>query len=141
MIQTTTAEPILPESLPTPAGCQLCRQKIEDLVAAALAYYSARPHPDGATPAQIEHEIREGKPRRYCEDCGRRIPQYHSMQNCGFQSQTLHHHHEQPIDKDRLGRTYQIPVHRELCHDCYLVDHQVAYPDAPVPQIANARFD
>ena len=29
----------------------------------------------------------------------------------------------------------------ELCYECYLIDHELVYPDQPLPQIANVRFD
>lgn len=135
-------------------SCVACLQKRQDLIAKAVARLGE--YPDQAKVDAITSEIIEGRPRRYCEGCGRRIPQYHGMQYSGFQSQSIHHFHdteEVPGQALPAGGTiihhgqasakqvnFQTPIHTELCHECYLVDYAAVYPGAPVPQIANADF-
>ena len=119
--------------------CPQCLEQQWALIEKAVARYPERAEAVG-------REIIEGKPRRYCEGCGIRIPQYHGMQLCGFEAASIHHYHDQgeyPVDQKPEDKfiVFRIPVHPELCHECYLADYAKTFPGAELPIIANVRFD
>ncbi len=158
MLPYVPAEEAVTESVPppTPQGCAQCAEKREALIAKAIARLKQHQQTpvvtfttmSMATPEEmVKHEIVEGRPRHYCEGCGRRIPKYEGMQNAGFQSHTIHHYHGEPIDminpdtRDPKHVALALPVHLELCHECYLQDFAKVYPGEPLHDIANVRFD
>ena len=117
-------------------ACADCLQQRTDLIALAVALV------DSDQRDALAREIIDGRPRHYCEGCGRRIPQYHGMQNSGFESVAIHHYHgeDETLPNGKVV-TLHIPIHQELCHECYLEDYAANYPTAPQPVIASARFD
>jgi hypothetical protein len=134
--------------------CHLCLERRADLIAKAVAWTSRRDHEGQPLPEAISNQIVdsiiEGRGRHYCEGCGKRIPQYHNMQNCGFQSPSIHHYHSDTQGAGQITGflegvdkpvTFKVPVHLELCYECLVKDHTQVYPNLPPPKIANTRFD
>ncbi len=77
----------------------------------------------------------DGRLLAVCDECHQPIPPYEAMGGSGFESHTVDHTHT-----EQLGNvTVQVPVMLQLCHACYLKDHQKVYPNSPLPVIANVR--
>lgn len=70
-----------------------------------------------------------------CDECLRPIPKYDNMGGAGFESHSIHHFHTE----EEGVKTLNLPVHLQLCHECYLKDFEKNYPGDPLPEIANVK--
>lgn len=89
-------------------------------------------HPDNVRLAEErKQQGAKGRAPRLCDDCGHPIPIYLNMGGSGFESASPGHFHLGKI-KDLKAK---LPIMRELCGPCYLLDYAKQFPDLPLPTL------
>lgn len=89
------------------------------------------PCPHCAAWAAAKECLDGGRRAHACDDCGAAIPEYPNMGGHGYESQTVHHYHLGDIST----KTAWLPVMRELCRECYLIDYAAQFPGASLPDL------
>ena len=86
--------------------------------------------------SRVLRQCNDGRYHHLCGECAKPIPFYYRLEPNGYESASAHHVHLEVIDPATQKAAW-VPIMRELCAECYLVDYFATFPGAKMPDLSN----